>query len=246
MNALFLIVSRGRPEYLKKTIESIFNTTTHGVKVFIGLDDDDPKLKEYNAIFEQYENIDGYVFPKRTGELYLSRLCNQLYCRVEQVVKDEADIIIPFADDIIIKTQDWKAMLVRRCPCDDLYIAYPFDGYRGCCTIPMLSRRVVDLAGFIAPDSLHHWYCDTWWGEVGRLSNRILYMPEIEFTHLTPFNPATKDVAPDDEVFRYSLRDNAKEIESDRATFESKAEIAKRIALAQKIHEEGLKERIIK
>jgi hypothetical protein len=240
MQSLFLIISRNRPDYLERTINGIYDNTACKPYVFVGIDTDEPRRAEYLALACQYP-IELVVLPERKAgeELYLSRLYNQLYAEVLRRVSN-FDLVMPFADDINITTPNWDSILGLRKPDDDLYIAWPFDGFMFACTIPMLSKRIVDLVGFVGPEELHHWYCDTWWGELARITSRALPLPEVCFEHLSPLNPATKAISPDDDAYQYSMRNNGEEIKQDKAEFLSQENLMRRVEYAQRIRKEIL------
>lgn len=243
MQSLFLIVSRGRPESLEKTVQSIHNMTEDWFHIVVGVDEDDSRLIDYQKLCERKGFIDKLViFEKRVYDTCLPELCNRLYAEYQkEFPTQEPDLIIPFADDIIIKTRAWDETIMRRKPMDDIYIAYPDDGFQFTCTIPMISKKVVDIVGKVAPEQLKHWYCDTWWGDIGARAHRILPMPELLFLHLTPMNPATMAQSLRDQTYLTPFMNNCKIIEEDRKVFFSEEDTKKRCQHANLIYQEVLK-----
>lgn len=218
----FLLPTRGRPEWLVRTIANLHAMTKREHEIIIGIDADDPTLTDYMNMLTQEPYK---IFPQRTQP---SAAVNAL------LPYALGDILCPMADDIEIHTKDWDDALLSL-PADGLWVAWPHDGGNGKCTIPIMGRAWAQTVGHVFPPVLERWYGDTWVGDVAHRAGRAYPLMDIRFLHHSPCNPDTKHDAPDDDTFWYQHRDNNAHIRKDKAMYESSRGIAMRDAEAGRV-----------
>jgi len=165
----FMTPTRERPDGFTQFVDSIAETTTDEVEVLAGIDRDDPARDRYpERPFVTYHEVER--MPTSHLHEYLAARCR-------------GDVLVMGADDVVIRTKAWDDILRRRIPQDHIYVAWPWDGICGMCTFPMVSRRWYEIVGYFTPIEVQHNFCDSWIGEIGRLIDRVIPLPEVYFEH---------------------------------------------------------------
>ena len=186
-----LCPSRGRPKKLARLIKSIANTATipSRIEILIYVDDDDPEKFEYilshknlvlDPLISKLKNIDLFVDqPFRTPIL-------------NNILSDRAqgNILMITNDDQIFRDKNWDIRIdeeARKFP-DNIYCMWFNDGryQEKICTFPILSREWVDTIGYIEPFLFEHFNCDLWTWQIGKMIDRLHYIPDILVEHLHP------------------------------------------------------------
>lgn len=65
-------------------------------------------------------------------------------------------------------------------------------------TTPGISADIVRELGWYAPPELQHWYCDNFWLELGKRSDRLAYLPDVIIEHRN----VQAGKAPDDATYQ--------------------------------------------
>lgn len=155
----FLCPSRGRPESLRRSIESLRSTAydPECFEVLVYIDDDDPAGDAY---FDGFSDLGAYVFEGPALG----------YSRLHECI---ANRLVPYArgqwlwlwnDDAVMQTERWDVKL-RKYPVN--IIGNPDTNHgshvTGLNVFPVIPRAWVDLVGW-ARDGAN----DTWWQFIGQ------------------------------------------------------------------------------
>jgi hypothetical protein len=162
MDISVLIPSRGRPKSLFRAVKSLGNHPN--VEIMIGLDEDDPECGEAKELLGT-EPVSVLVQERKmTHHMVL----NNLYKR------STGNWVFGFTDDYVMEQPDWPALLLHSLQAmpKQLGVAYVRDAiYPSFCTLPVLSRKMIDMQGFFVPGWFPFMFGDTWWNEIGNLAN---------------------------------------------------------------------------
>ena len=104
--------------------------------------------------------------------------------------KASGDIFVISNDDQIFRDKNWDDEIDKAAACypDDIYCIWFNDGRYGekICTFPVLSRRWVDILGYIEPPIFEHYNCDLWTWQIAKMLSRLHYIPNVMVEHLHP------------------------------------------------------------
>lgn len=137
------------------------------MEIIVGLDNDDPTLGEAIAALTDFP-VKVVTCPRKPTTAQLFNYLGK---------QATGDWLIPFPDDYVVEQEDWAEKLQ---PTLDMLpgrlgVAYLWDPmYPHFATFPVLSRKMIDMAGFFLPPFFPFLHGDTWWNEVGVMSGMIL------------------------------------------------------------------------
>lgn len=181
-----LVPSRGRPEWLKKTLKTAFETAIHQkrIEVVAYLDDDDPAKLEY-------ETDVPFILPSRIrGQLRFykgeRRLLSECWNRCADVA--EGEILMHCGDDITFDTPGWDQMVrnaFAEIP-DRIGLVFgddlsPNSGILA--THGFVHRRWVETVGYFLPPLFSSDWNDVWLSEVAQQIDRFIFLPEMITQH---------------------------------------------------------------
>ena len=161
-----LLPSRGRPDKLRRAVESVSATAARpgDVVVVIGVDDDDEQTLNLVRTYRPNVAVIWSVGPR---ELTLGRLNNRL-----ATLDHGCDILSVFADDNVMATQDWDNHFRFACSLmpKGYGTAWAIDGvyhHTDRCTAPIITRSMMNRLGFFLPPWFPFWFGDIWLEEMG-------------------------------------------------------------------------------
>lgn len=168
-----LCPTRGRPEMVRRMMNSVRNTQSGEVEILLYFDNDD------QARYVSYPQADVIMSGEGT--------VGQHWNKMADVAR--GNILMMGNDDFIYHTPGWNNIvedkIVENFP-DDIYVAWTDDGSGKAdkrCAVPIVSRRWVDTLGYFCPPGFKFFYNDTWISELGTLVERKLYIPEVLVEH---------------------------------------------------------------
>jgi hypothetical protein len=172
-----LVPSRGRPASVERLVRACALTCTADTRLHFAFDEDDPRLKESIAATGGHRHIIG----PRTG---LAAGTNDLAAR--HLKPGDALALASIGDDMLPVTHGWDSALLEALPPGGGF-CYPNDRRRA--DIPeavVISQRLVAALGWMAHPSMHHWFIDNVWADLGRAAGCLAYLPEVVVEHLHP------------------------------------------------------------
>lgn len=182
--------SRGRPQKIKEMLDSYYKTKSAGTDLVIYLDDDDPKLAEYDLHGSKI-----WVLPR----MHVAQIHNWIAKQYP-----EYDYYMPINDDVIFRTKGWDKILIDEIKVkgDGWGISYGNDLCGNIShelpTFGMLSANIVNTLGYVYPKELLALFGDTYLLDLGRAIGKIFYCASVTIEHQRPASNAD-DVRISDE-----------------------------------------------
>ena len=180
MKISILTPTRQREWRAKKFAHSVLSTAAvpEEIEMLFYIDSDDPELVQYsNWHLESSKQIKIYV----GDPISISKSWN--------IIADKCigDILIMGNDDLVYHTSNWDNILhhkIMEYP-DNIYVAWVNDGINGSrhCAFPMVSRKWYEILGYFTPGIFEFLYNDTWIYDIGKILDRLIYIPEIYNEH---------------------------------------------------------------
>lgn len=174
-----LVPTRGRPDNVRRLMESGHATAELPPEFLFYLDEDDPTFGHTVDVI--YRLGGDYVVGSR---IVLSEMWN----RLAEVATH--DVVMHCGDDIIFRTQQWDAVATTALgewP-DRLGVVHGRDGYQDAnmATHGFYHRRWIETLGYLVPPHFASDYNDLWNTQVADALGRRRYLPEIYTEHMHP------------------------------------------------------------
>jgi len=197
----FVFPSRKRPQKAISTIESLFSKSRkpENIEVVFVFDSDDQDSIEkiLNSRVAKENNVKHVIVEREEqnfGELYNIGFLETTH-----------EVIGIVADDLDIQTENWDTLVLEKCnevP-DDIYLIAPDDGKRVMATHFFVSRKVVEIMGFLQPPWFVADFGDMWYTEVFRTVGRFFKLYSVRFIHMHySYGKANKDETYEDATKR--------------------------------------------
>jgi hypothetical protein len=181
-NLAVLVPSRGRPENLARLISAIHGTAKGTVHVIAGVDQDDPRLKDYIALRKTALGPDDAIITSEHRR-NLVEWTNYL-ARLHQ---GEYPYYASLGDDMLPRTVGWDVKLTSAIEEDFgcAGITYPWDGIRD--DIPeayVLSSNISQALGWMMMPTLKHFWNDNVIADLGHGARCIRQLRGVVIDHL--------------------------------------------------------------
>ncbi len=182
----FCCPSRGRPSLAKRLIDTATATQNGDTEFLFYLNDDDPKLEEYQDLIDQKHYTIG---PNQSTCLSWNLMCQ----------KASHDIVMLMGDDVQVQTKDWDKLITDEFDKykDKILMVVPSDGkpkneelgneIKLWSDKPLpaahfaVHKNWTNTLGFLAPVYFWHWHVDSYTQKVARKLNRCLFLPSVKF-----------------------------------------------------------------
>jgi hypothetical protein len=171
-----LTPTRGRPDNVRRLVESIFSNAENptNIEILFYVDQDDATFPE--SLIDK--NVKVIVGPR----LWLSIMQNVLYANAR------GEIIMYAGDDIVLSTKNWDQIVRNEFEKveDKICVVYGNDNATHGQSIAIhafLHRNWVNAVGCWVPAGRGLPY-DVWITELGRNLDRLIYLPALEIEHL--------------------------------------------------------------
>jgi hypothetical protein len=176
-----LLPTRGRPELLLKSVESLFNTahSKASFELMIKVDDDDLVSKDMAEKISKYLPVTCLITPRGNGYLDMHHWLNQL------VKLSRGDWVITWSDDAEMKTLGWDWILdnsiseASTAACANIFAWICKTTQReGSSEFIFVRKKVCDILGHLTLSP----HIDTWVFTVMAMIQAIEHAP-IEVSH---------------------------------------------------------------
>tara|TARA_Y100001937_G_scaffold126841_1_gene197191 strand:+ start:1581 stop:2288 length:708 start_codon:yes stop_codon:yes gene_type:complete len=182
----FCCPSRGRPSLAKRLIDTATATQNGDTEFLFYLNEDDPKLEEYQDLIDQKHYTIG---PNQSTCLSWNLMCQ----------KASHDIVMLMGDDVQVQTKDWDKLITDEFNKykDKILMVVPSDGrpkneelgneIKLWSDKPLpaahfaVHKNWTNTLGFLAPVYFWHWHVDSYTQKVARKLNRCLFLPSVKF-----------------------------------------------------------------
>lgn len=172
---MWSLPSRGRPHNLKRFIDA-YKATKGSSKVYVRLDDDDPKLNEYIAL--EYPSTFEIVVGPREG---LKAAMEEMFTKYPN-----ENWYGLGADDIVPRTDYWDKYLAEEAGLRK--IAHPDDlgkkKKKHLPTHPVCGGDLVRAVGWFGHPATKHFFLDNSWQYIGKNLSCIELREDIVVEHL--------------------------------------------------------------
>ena len=201
--------SRGRPDLLRRMVDSFYETVSFGTKLVIYLDDDDPRLSEYAILNNE---IIQTIVGKRMNVAQIHNLI--------ATWNMDYEYYMPINDDIIFRTKSWDIILSEtiKIKGDDWGISYGDDLTNNNAfnlpTFGMLSGNIVRTLGHVYPLELKALFGDTYLLDIGRAIGKLFYCSDVIIEHKQPGFYIKEDVRISEEFDKLERDAYAKYIDN--------------------------------
>lgn len=172
-----IVPSRGRPAAVAELADAFAKTCTADTVLFVANDSDDPELDRYAAA-----GYGRWVGPHQS-----------MVAAVNDAVPVALGLEFPFAvgfmgDDHRPRTHGWDTAYLVALREMGTGIVYGDDLLQRerLPTQCAMTADIVRALGWMIPPRLIHMYADNFWLDLGRLTGRIRYLPEVVVEHLHP------------------------------------------------------------
>jgi hypothetical protein len=186
-----LCPSRGRPKKLERLVKSIASTAAlpSRIEILIYVDDDDPDKFDY-LLSHKNLVIDPLISKLLNVELHVDEPFRTPILNNILADRAQGNILMITNDDQVFRDKNWDIRIdeeVSKFP-DEIYCMWFNDGrYQDTiCTFPILSRKWINTVGYIESFLFEHFNCDLWTWQIGKMINRLHYIPDILVEHLHP------------------------------------------------------------
>lgn len=178
---LIVVPTRGRPANAAALYRAWQDTTAGCSDLLFAVDDDDPALGAYRAVFADMPHALTYEGPR----LRLVGTLNAV--AVEQA--PHYRFLAFMGDDHRPRTSGWDARFVE-CLSGGTGIAYGNDLLQGenMPTAVAMTSDIVQALGYFCPPQMQHLCVDLVWGQWGRAIGRLTYLDDVVIEHLHPAN----------------------------------------------------------
>ncbi|MEU6234408.1 hypothetical protein [Kitasatospora sp. NPDC047058] len=185
-----LVPTRGRPQNLRDLWESLTQTCGAATVLVACVDEDDPRLPEYQAVVAEVRGAAD--LPTRRQQLWLVtgprlRLGGTLNA-VAPVVAPSCPRIAFMGDDHRPRTLGWDQRYIDELDRLGTGLVYGNDLIQGPSlpTQVAMTSDIIRATGHMVPPGLVHLWCDNAWLELGRALDAITYLPEVVIEHMHP------------------------------------------------------------
>ncbi len=181
-----LVPSRGRPEQLKRMIESARKTAYKEVKLFLAISPEDELA---------YQSINGntrkYIMPDNMPTAHKWNLLAE-----EAMRNTDNTLFMVGADDMVFTTPGWDEAvinhynaLVKQQHVYHLQDSRDKDGTPH----PIMTREYIEAMGYLVPPMFLHWYIDTWTVELAKQLKVFTHLTDYELIHDKPSDRGLSD-----------------------------------------------------
>ena len=186
---LVIVPSRGRPGNIARLLDAVHATRKLETHVHVMVDDDDPKLGEYQQVMER---------AAKDGDKLTVGLRKNLTDWTNEIAvpaAEEYPYLASLGDDHVPYTPGWDKALIRAIgQMGGTGFSYPWDNTRE--DIPeavVMSSNIVRALGWMALPECSHWYIDTAWADLGRGIDALRHCRAVKVEHVWKADQTSKD-----------------------------------------------------
>lgn len=177
------VPTKGRPERIYEFETQFYTTCTINTRAVFILSTDDPRIDEYKNLSYISDNPYIIVTPEKPG--FVDPL-NFGYLKDRREIYSYA--VGFMGDDHMPRTVGWDERFVNQLIQLGSGFVYGDDGFQHE-AIPTHIAMTADIPlelGYMTYPELWHLYADNFWLDLGKLIDRINYLPEVLIEHMHP------------------------------------------------------------
>lgn len=179
-----LVPTRSRPHNITRLLDDLHHTDTQA-PLILGLDTNDPRLKDYQQLTGHRYWRDTQIFINTTSSIGMVQAINNLITEV----KNEYQHFIFLGDDTAPRTQKWDTHILNTLNEIHTGIVYWNDLWHGQekPTHWAVTGNIVRTWGYFAPPTLRHLYVDDFYQRFGTDIGSYHYLGDVIVEHLHAF-----------------------------------------------------------
>jgi len=214
-----ICATRSRPERAREMIESIRATATGFVRITLGVDEDDPRLPDYESMVD----VNLSIAKSAGGGIAVA---NRL------VKATDGEFIQIMSDDCLMLTDGWDEIMIRDCPSDHIAVLSGMTLEQKMKRIvfhPMMTRRWVDIVGWVFQPEVRH-YCVDWALEqMAKRLDRLIWVDDVVIEHRHHERHSGNGIAKDEVYTRNeaSAREDTRIVHASSAMYDEKVALLK-------------------
>lgn len=175
-----LLPTRGRPDGVRRLVDSLYQTTSTDVELCVYLDEDDRTRDKTKQVLAAEGRVTWVEGPR----VVLSEMWNRCWELAT------GDVAMHCGDDIIFRTTGWDRIVLDQFErsVDKILFVHGDDGFQkgNIGTHGFLHRRWVETVGYFVPPYFSSDYNDLWLSEVADALGRRVYLPSVYTEHMHP------------------------------------------------------------
>lgn len=177
--------TRSRPENFARMVKSCQEMSGGSIDIYAGLDDDDPRLQDYQKVKSQFGQIKFFVGSRKSLSSWTNELAMQAI-KDSDLVKGEL-YLVSMGDDHVVRSSFWETKMIsmlRLQPGPGFAYGDDLMNGSGLCTCWMASARAVEKLGWMMLPRCNHMYVDNAIMELGSAAHRLTYIPDLVIEHM--------------------------------------------------------------
>ena len=216
-----LVPTRGRPDWVKRFLDSAQENAAGEFETIFYIDSDDPSLPEYETVLAEHDVTTTFIVGERIVLSAMWNRCSDLA---------SGDILGHMGDDIVFASPDWVPTVREPfdTSADKILFVHGNDGYHNerFGTHGFIHRRWMEALGYFVPPLFSSDWNDQWLNDLANALGRRVHLPDLytEHRHYV-FGKAPKDATYCEREER-GARDNVMQLYRDTAA-ERQADVAK-------------------
>lgn len=187
-----LVPSRGRPEQLKRMIESARATANSDILIYVTLGHEDMgkyhEILDYNILGKSVRLLD---MPDNLPTAHKWDLMAD-----DALNRPDIKLFMLGADDMIFSTPLWDSALIDHYNAlDKKQHVFALQDSRDSegTPHPIFTREWIDFWGYMVNPMWLHWYVDTWAVEIAKANNCFTHLRDFELVHKKPSDTGQGD-----------------------------------------------------
>lgn len=196
MSIALLCPTRARPEQCKRMVQSVYNTTSENIGIYIAVSAEEFDLYK-NTLSLPENNRLGIVLVTMPDGMPTGYKWNRLAeLAIQSPPKTGANIFMLCADDVVFSTPLWdKALLDHYNALDNKIHAYHLRDSRNPdgTPHPIVTREWIEAMGYFLPPLFVHWFVDTWTIEIAKANNCFTHLKNYLLLHDKPSDRGQSD-----------------------------------------------------
>ena len=182
-----LCPTRGRPEQLRRMVESVAQTVSDPVYIAIApTRPSDIYLPDINGktIISKFEYPDNLPTAQKWNNM------------AEAALKSEANLFMLGSDDMYFATSGWdKALIDHYNALENKIHVYALQDSRDVdgTPHPVFTREWIEFWGYMLNPMWLHWYVDTWAVEIAKANNCFTHLRGFSLQHIKPSDEGRPD-----------------------------------------------------
>lgn len=187
-----LCPTRGRPDKCARMIESVIDTATQYVSIYLSIAVEE--IEEYRQSISKLKKSENIMIKIMASKE--STTCYKWNMLAAHALQGDAKLLMVGSDDMYFADNGWDLALSDHYEgLDNKIHVYHLQDSRdeNGTPHPIVTRDYVDRMGYFVPPIFLHWYVDTWTVEIAKHNNCFTHLKEHSLVHDKPSDKGEPD-----------------------------------------------------